>query len=633
MEQELLDSLARIAEMTDEELAELRTRLEGDFEDIFGREGRTPEDVQVMGEIADALDNVRTEQTERETAAAERDAQADELARRVRGEDADAEGDAEGDDAAGDGDDAAAGDAEGDDAAADDTGDADGDTGDADGDAGATGDADAGTDADAPTAADDAPPTGDAAPVPVAASARTRTPAARAAATGRRAPLATMTDRRPGRSAPAPRPDTDTTVRAEILAQRHFTRRNKPSVTAGDPITSFDDLVDGTCAAIRSLGRGSGEPILVASAEVNYPTERDLRGLTPDAVTERMDAVISPEALTAAGGICLPLNVDYGIDVMADDSEPVADALPSFQATRGGLRYIQPPTLASVGSAGTVRWTAANDADPGTDGPATKPFQEFDCGTEVEVVVDAWPTRFRFNNLMARFSPEIVAANTKLALANAARVREVYRLGHLLTMSTEVTSAKLLGAARDILATLDQAAAAYRYRQRLPRTTRLRAIFPEFTIDMFRADLTRELAHDRDGTDNLALSDQDVINLLRSRGIEPTFTMDAVPARGGVGNLTFSAQGFGAQADNGALVAWPAEIVWFLFAEGTFQRLDGGRMDFGVVRDSALNDLNQYETMIETFEAIAKRGVEALAISSTVRPNGGSAGTVDTTTY
>ena len=73
-------------------------------------------------------------------------------------------------------------------------------------------------------------------------------------------------------------------------------------------------------------------------------------------------------------------------------------------------------------------------------------------------------------------------------------------------------------------------------------------------------------------------------------------------------------------------------MSWFIFAEGTFQFLDGGQLNLGVVRDSTLDASNNYETFIEVFESIAKRGVESLQVVSSLRPNGASAAGVLTAT-
>jgi hypothetical protein len=66
-----------------------------------------------------------------------------------------------------------------------------------------------------------------------------------------------------------------------------------------------------------------------------------------------------------------------------------------------------------------------------------------------------------------------------------------------------------------------------------------------------------------------------------------------------------------------------------MFSEGTFLFLDGGTLDLGIVRDSSLNATNDYKMFVETFEAVAKVGIESLRITANLDVTGAVAGTVD----
>jgi hypothetical protein len=140
----------------------------------------------------------------------------------------------------------------------------------------------------------------------------------------------------------------------------------------------------------------------------------------------------------------------------------------------------------------------------------------------------------------------------------------------------------------------------------------------------------------------MSLTDAQVEGLLKSRGWNVTWTLDSQGAgsTGAGGGLTYVDQTFGVSTagqtnpqGQGALIDWPHEVVWYAYVEGTFQRLDGGTLDLGVVRDPTYNSVNVYETFVETFESIAMRGVESLQVISSVRPNGLSAGSINTSTY
>jgi hypothetical protein len=83
--------------------------------------------------------------------------------------------------------------------------------------------------------------------------------------------------------------------------------------------------------------------------------------------------------------------------------------------------------------------------------------------------------------------------------------------------------------------------------------------------------------------------------------------------------------------DATALNEFPDTFRWFLFAEGTFLFLDGGTLDLGIIRDSGLVGTNDYKMFVETFEGLAKVGIESLAITSTISINGAAAALRDTT--
>jgi hypothetical protein len=114
------------------------------------------------------------------------------------------------------------------------------------------------------------------------------------------------------------------------------------------------------------------------------------------------------------------------------------------------------------------------------------------------------------------------------------------------------------------------------------------------------------------------LSDATIDSFFRARNINVSWFIDGE-----------SGQIMGAQAA-GTPVTFPTELVWYLFSEGTFLFLDGGTLDLGLVRDSQLNSTNDYQIFLETFEGVAKIGIESLRVTSPVEIAGASAATVET---
>jgi hypothetical protein len=364
---------------------------------------------------------------------------------------------------------------------------------------------------------------------------------------------------------------------------------------------------------------------LCASAEWEYPEDRDLRNKDAFEVSKIMEATSGVQAVVASGGICLPVNVDYAIPTFATADRPLKEGLPSYQATRGGLRFVEPPDIGPLGAATGV-WTAATDAEPLA---ATKPVFSVSCGTEQLVYVAAISTRVGFGNMQSRFQPELVAANTDLAIAAAARKAEL-RLLELIQEKCvkDVTSAKVLGATRDLATAVQQATAFFRYYHRLPRGLTLTAVFPDWLKEVIKIDLARETAHQQDSSWNsLMISDQQVEDLVRAWGVNPIWTLDALPEK--AGGTGYPTQQLALQAAEGAINKFPTKLVWNMFPEGSMQFLDGGRLDLGVVRDSTLDATNDYETFVETFEGLADRGFanSALQLVTELCANGKSGAT------
>ena len=199
-----------------------------------------------------------------------------------------------------------------------------------------------------------------------------------------------------------------------------------------------------------------------------------------------------------------------------------------------------------------------------------------------------------------------------------------------------------LGATRDILASADLLSRMYRYTHRIPDSATMTAVFPVWARSLIRSDLSREIGHDNtSGRDVLAISDAQIDDWFKVRGINPIWTYEGLQAGTyGTGGVAIPTQQFALLGSNAAEPQWPGQnadgnivVAWLVYVEGSFQFLDGGRLDLGVVRDTILDATNDYETFVEPFEGIAFRGVEVYQVQSTVLPNGGSAGTLPTSGY
>ena len=463
---------------------------------------------------------------------------------------------------------------------------------------------------------------------------------------------------RSGRAKPSPEQQAARTGGAAPVAL--VAAASAPGLNPGDTLQDRDALARVTADVLQGLdryGAPSGDHQLRGGAIGHttararwshlYPVERRL-GNNAAANSERVGAVCAPQAVLASGGVCLPVNVDYSVPTWATSDRPLRDGLPPFQADRGGLRFVTPPdigvpslqaTASGLGSA-TGIWTEATDASPAG---ATKPVYQVACGSEQLAYVNAIPTRVGFGNMQGRFAPEQVAANTDLAIAVAAREAELELLTLMYNSSKQVIPQQYLGAFRDLLTSADLLVEQYRYSHRIPETVNFTAVLPAWAKGLLRADIAREIAHDNAGAVNvLSISDEQIEADLAARGITNViWTLDGLKAATyGTGGSALSNQFFGLLGTNAPEPQWPnqssdgtIQLGWLLYPEGTYQFLDGGRLDLGVVRDSTLDATNDYESFVETFEGVAFRGLESYQIQSTLKPTGGSAGTVAATSY
>lgn len=395
-----------------------------------------------------------------------------------------------------------------------------------------------------------------------------------------------------------------------------------PGYAAGSVLPDLRSVAQALIDRKKGMGRtsgGDGEQMTVATFSTTFPEDRTLVSNDLEGNRVKMDMVASPEAIVAAGGLCAPVETSYDIFGFGELGRPVRDSLAVFGADRGGIRFVTAPVLADLNGSVSL-WTLQDDIDASTPGDPNpvKPCIRVTCGEEVTVYTDAIPLCLKFGNLGARAWPELVERHTELGMIQHARFAETRLLTRIGALSTAVTSTDELGVARDTFVAIEKAAAGYRSRHRLSDDHALRVIFPAWFKNALRADLTKQLPGDgQDVTFNL--SESQIDSWFRARSINVTWHMD-----GETGQI------FGTQAA-GALLEFPASVIWYLFSEGTFVFLDGGTLDLGLVRDSELNGTNDYKVFLETFEGVAKVGVEALKVTSPVKLFGASAATVDTT--
>jgi hypothetical protein len=412
------------------------------------------------------------------------------------------------------------------------------------------------------------------------------------------------------RRLPATRITVPATAHSSLVAAA-----NVAGFPAGSALRDWSDLAK-AFQGVYDAGKGSrhtGAPEKKSVASTSLP---DLftadRFLSRD-VSETMrkfNALAGPEALTASGGICGPLDARFEVISISDDRRPIRDALPRFGADRGGVRFMQGLEIEDYAAATEV-WTEATDAAPGQE---TKNLLTATCGTEQECLVSAITARVQFGNFMGRFSPEWVAAITDMVMSAHARLAEDTLWNTICTGSIAVTAgndATDLGAVPGTLAALDRAVHNMRSRFRMPPSLAITALMPDALLWILRADAARRAPGDA----TLAVLDAQIEGWFRAHGVNPVFSPD------GGGQVV-------APQAAGALIGWPDTVEILLFPTGTWVFLDGGELDLGVVRDSTLNGTNDFQTFSETFENACLFGVPSSSwcLTLDICPDGTTSG-------
>jgi hypothetical protein len=424
------------------------------------------------------------------------------------------------------------------------------------------------------------------------------------------------------RRLPAPTPEREAVV-VEASGPRGLVA--SADFASDIPVGSDLSRRDFARLAIAAAGRISPTKAMprveqpLARVTWDAPEDRILRDSDPEGNADKIMAVIpfgmSTEALVASGGLCAPLTPIYDLPQIATEARPVRDNLPAFQAARGGITWATPPSIADV-STGVGLITAEEDGEGGTF--ATKTCQFLDCDAFNSAEIAAIYHCLEWGNIGARAWPERVAQFTDVVMAAWSRLAEINLLNLMKAGSTQVTAAAATygyGALSDFTSQILVAAAGYRNRFRMDANSRFRVVAPTWMRDIVLADLINSQF------DRFAIQGYDGVDaFLRLHLIDPIWTID--------GENDNTDTQFFADQGAGALVGYPDEQKWFLFPEGTWIWVTMGTLELGIVRDSVLNALNDFQVFGEGFETIAQVGYQSLEITSNFCSSGSTGGPV-----
>lgn len=390
--------------------------------------------------------------------------------------------------------------------------------------------------------------------------------------------------RRLGLSQPAPAlpaaPDLSTTRTTITLADRDVEN------------ATFTDMARAFATATNRSGRAGKERLV--SIRTDFAGDRTLSAHTGNDTT-LLEAFVSPEAITAAGGCCSLPEPIRANPVEGSTARPIRDSLNSLGARAGQFTFY--PAICDVDGVGL--WTCEQDAAVDPDDPTTwKDCAVSECDDPITVGVEAIYTCRTVGNYKAKFAPEQWRAELQKLAVQQARVaeRELFA-----KMRAGVTTTHTLSDTGSVYATLLQgaalAAAAIRQDQRLGNI-RINWVLPEWVqLAVWSDTVARRISC----ADDPAFTTNQLTQDLAKINVRPVWSQDIDP-------LEEDSPG---QVD-GPLTPFPAVAHSTFAPDGYFTFLDGGQLDFGTeIRDLDLMRQNSLAAFSESFEGLLARGCNA----------------------
>lgn len=362
-------------------------------------------------------------------------------------------------------------------------------------------------------------------------------------------------------------------------------------------------LADALHNKARSLPDSRGRETVYPVATIKRPfhPEYDLGDTVGDAKSwEKMAAGVAPGALVAAGGWCAPSQILYDLFEVECTNDSLF-RLPTFRVTRGGIRWPVFVPHDETFDPGFV-WTEEDDIDA-TGGSPTKPCVRIPCPTFNECRLDAVGLCITAGNLQDRAYPEQNRWYINRAIRAFERVDSIRMLNAVIADSVAVTLAASFGAASALISALLLQAADYRQVHGLCCGQLLDVVLPCWANDLVKADIARQ-----DGTLSIGSlpTDGQVTAWFEAANLNVTFinhwqAIDATPPATG----------------------WPGTVQFLIGYPGSYIRFDGGELNLGVVRDSTLNETNDFTAVwFEQFYCVGRRGPQARIVTVPVCPTG-----------
>jgi hypothetical protein len=155
--------------------------------------------------------------------------------------------------------------------------------------------------------------------------------------------------------------------------------------------------------------------------------------------------------------------------------------------------------------------------------------------------------------------------------------------------------------AGDVLNVIELAAADLRSQYRVAKSRSVDVLLPEWSLAVLRNNMAM-----RTGQSEMNVTDAEITSWLTARGVRPQFTPDWQPLYNAA-----------------PATKWPANLTFAIWFSGAYVSIDGGSIDLGVVRDSTLNETNDFTAAwSEQFYQVCRQGPLAHSYTVPVLVNG-----------
>lgn len=382
-----------------------------------------------------------------------------------------------------------------------------------------------------------------------------------------------------------------------------------PSGTHFETPLDVARAIDARKQSFGNIPSGTYQQLSIATGTKTFEQDAPILGLDPIANLVALGEV--QKALVASGECCTPQTQLYDFFRLAQPIRDVEDAIPTVQAPRGGIRFIQ--ANCTVQGADAVGFWDCDDSELALTDPAVeKPCDRVTCPEIGEELVEAITQCTLFDNLQYRTFPELIENFMEDVAVQFTLKKQRFYLDKINAASTVTQGIGSYGAARSLMYDLMIAAVGYRKRHHMPRGSRLQVMMPDWSVDLVKADLFND---GDSGLDYMNVPDSAVVEALSTRGLDVVFYYDD-PTDLVAGNPLVGAQLAGPLND------FPTTVTSYMYAPGTFVKLDGGTLDLGLVRDHQLTLKNDFAMFMEEWIGFAQLGCESVRIDSLVCPSG-----------